>query len=464
MKIHKNPVKLLRNNGARKLIRITLIAIPAIALVIAGALWYASKNAPSASAGWWNDNWSYRKALVINHNKVTGDLTDFPVLVSLTDASLSTHAQEDGDDFKFLLSGTNEVLSHEIEKYASSTGELVAWVKVPTLSSTEDTVIYMYYGNAGVGSQEDAENVWVSNYKGVWHLNNATDASSTDSSLYGNTGTMVGSMAASSTGKIDGGLASYGNGDYINVANSPSLQISGNFTVSFWLKTDDFNSTWQTTVFDMSDWGNKTGWSFMDDGDGLNSLLFRVEGGGTSYDCEIPRSSVNDGNWHYIVGRRSGSTIYCYVDNVQKDSTGSTVMDINTTSDMTIGNNWETAVATVFLDEAQVSDIDRGTDWIETSYNNQNSPAAFFAEQAEETGPGPVGYWTFDEGLGTTAYDESGQGNDGTIAGAAWQDESMCVSGKCLYFDGTDDYVNIPECRLPERLPNHGRRLGKKHL
>ena len=53
--------------------------------------------------------------------------------------------------------------------------------------------------------------------------------------------------------------------------------------------------------------------------------------------------------------------------------------------------------------------------WIETEYNNQASPATFFAEQAEETGPGPVGYWTFDEGYGTTAHDESGQGNDGTI-------------------------------------------------
>ena len=32
--------------------------------------------------------------------------------------------------------------------------------------------------------------------------------------------------------------------------------------------------------------------------------------------------------------------------------------------------------------------------------------------------------------------------NDGSIAGATWQTEDQCVSGKCLYFDGTNDYVN----------------------
>ena len=66
----------------------------------------------------------------------------------------------------------------------------------------------------------------------------------------------------------------------------------------------------------------------------------------------------------------------------------------------------------------------------------------------EEKGPGPVAYWSFDEGYGDTAYDETDNGNDGTRGGGTpaykptWQDESMCVSGKCLSFDGVDDYVD----------------------
>mgnify|MGYP000996687515 CR=1 FL=1 len=52
----------------------------------------------------------------------------------------------------------------------------------------------------------------------------------------------------------------------------------------------------------------------------------------------------------------------------------------------------------------------------------------------------PVGYWKFDEGYGTTVYDSSGFGNNGTITGAAWTNNGKF--GKALSFDGADDYVN----------------------
>jgi len=42
------------------------------------------------------------------------------------------------------------------------------------------------------------------------------------------------------------------------------------------------------------------------------------------------------------------------------------------------------------------------------------------------------------EGTGTTAYDGSGNGNDATITGATWAEGKF---GKCLSFDGTDDYA-----------------------
>ena len=61
-------------------------------------------------------------------------------------------------------------LSHEIERYGSATGALVAWVKVPSLPSATDTVLFMYYSNGSATSQQDATNVWDSNYKAVWHL------------------------------------------------------------------------------------------------------------------------------------------------------------------------------------------------------------------------------------------------------------------------------------------------------
>jgi len=51
-----------------------------------------------------------------------------------------------------------------------------------------------------------------------------------------------------------------------------------------------------------------------------------------------------------------------------------------------------------------------------------------------------VGYWSFDDGSGTVAIDGSGNGNNGTLVnGPTWVDGT---SGKCLDFDGTNDYVN----------------------
>lgn len=56
---------------------------------------------------------------------------------------------------------------------------------------------------------------------------------------------------------------------------------------------------------------------------------------------------------------------------------------------------------------------------------------------------GLVGYWSFNEGLGTTAQDYSGQNNTGTlINGQFWQSLANCKSGTCLKFDGWE-YVDI---------------------
>ncbi len=175
-----------------------LISITALALITAGILYWTRKDATPAEAGWWNDSWSYRKAIVINHGYVTGDLENFPVLISLTDASLGTHAQADGDDIIF-ISQNGQKLSHEIEAFDNTTGKLAAWVKVPSLSSADDTQIFMYYGNAGVGNQEDAANVWNESYNGVYHLAGGSGA---DSTGYHRDGTA--SIGASSTAYIGG--------------------------------------------------------------------------------------------------------------------------------------------------------------------------------------------------------------------------------------------------------------------
>ncbi|MCK4459643.1 MAG: Ig-like domain-containing protein, partial [Methanosarcinales archaeon] len=53
-----------------------------------------------------------------------------------------------------------------------------------------------------------------------------------------------------------------------------------------------------------------------------------------------------------------------------------------------------------------------------------------------------MGLWHFDEEYGTTAWDSSGNNNDGTIHGASWTTGKL---DSALRFDGVNDYVSIPD-------------------
>jgi len=53
---------------------------------------------------------------------------------------------------------------------------------------------------------------------------------------------------------------------------------------------------------------------------------------------------------------------------------------------------------------------------------------------------GLVGYWDFEEGSGTTVYDRSSSGNNGTITGATYTNGRV---GGGMNFNGTSDYIDL---------------------
>ena len=52
-----------------------------------------------------------------------------------------------------------------------------------------------------------------------------------------------------------------------------------------------------------------------------------------------------------------------------------------------------------------------------------------------------------DEGYGTTSavHDQNNSVSAGSITGATWKTEDLCFDGKCLYFDGDQDYVKYSD-------------------
>jgi hypothetical protein len=75
--------------------------------------------------------------------------------------------------------------------------------------------------------------------------------------------------------------------------------------------------------------------------------------------------------------------------------------------------------------------------------NSLSSTHAFsFTTAAVALDPSLVGYWKFDEGSGTTAFDSSGNGNNGTWSGSGTHYTTGKVGSYAGQFNGSDDYVN----------------------
>ncbi|HMK15921.1 MAG TPA: DUF2341 domain-containing protein, partial [Methanomicrobiales archaeon] len=178
--------------------------------VLLSADLYGSLNLPPP--GWFSSSWYNRKKIIIKGSKVTGSLTDFPVLIYTgSDTNLQNEAQAGGNDILFTSWDGTTKLPHEIDNYTGiQSGSLLAWVKVPSLTAGTDTIIYMYYNNSDASNQQDPANVWTNGYRGVWHLNNAF----TDSTSNGNNGANTGSTDAA--GKVYRGRSFDGN-DYITI-------------------------------------------------------------------------------------------------------------------------------------------------------------------------------------------------------------------------------------------------------
>ena len=187
-----------------------------------------------------SEGWNYRKEINIDHTKVNGNLSNYPVLISTIDQDLRDNAQEDGDDILFMdAEGVAAKLYHEIDSFNGATGMLTAWVKVPMVSSAEDTVLYMYYGNLASTAQQFPEKAWDSHFQAVWHLNNNPAGGVLDSTAHDNDLTAYGSMSSSDLieGRVGKCLQFDGFDDYLLAPDSSSLKPA-EVTLLCWLNID----------------------------------------------------------------------------------------------------------------------------------------------------------------------------------------------------------------------------------
>jgi len=372
-----------------------------------------------AAANWYGTaGWGYRKKITIDHTKVaTSTQTNFPVLISRIDDDWRTVAndgkvgQDDGGDFMFTSSDGQAKLSHEIDKYSSSTGELIAWVRIPTLSASADTEIYMYYGNADCADQWDAAGgTWDSSFVMVQHMNE--DPSDADpafkDSAGSNDGMDYGDMTAGDqvAGQIDGSLDFDGADDYVEIADESNFDFgTGDWILGCWFKSDLAHN------------GTLAG-KGADGAGGIRYKIYVLDTGAIAVEIDdngvgIGKVNVtstattygNDGLWHYIVGVKDGNNLRLYIDGTEDAISPANITgmaSLNTDYPVVIGKIYNSAGAEYYqffdgiMDEVRISSTARSADWIETEYNNQSDPATFYEIGIQEVAsPTALTSWSY---------------------------------------------------------------------
>lgn len=356
----------------------------------------------SSNTSWYNGSWSSRKQITIDYTQVSGssDLTDFPLLISLgVDSDLAADAQADADDIVFTSADGTTILAHEIEYFDESTGELQAWVQIPTLSHTANTVIYMYYGNSGTSSQQNMTGVWHSNYKMVQHLQESpanNTAGHLDSTSNGIHGTPQGFDSTSTsntntTGIIDGADIFDGSNDFVDLGNV--LGFTSSFSASAWVYMEDYASCGNYYINKLGGSGARD-WSLMNE---CGGFLFRISENASTvvnqYSSVDP--SLYQNEWVHLVGVYNASTqkLDIFVNGVNTSANPSLVAptSINATSNaVRIGSRQsDSSYFDGKLDEVRVLNIPLSADWIATEFNNQDSPSTFYTVGTEESDSGP---------------------------------------------------------------------------
>jgi hypothetical protein len=345
-------------------------------------------------------SYQYSRAITIQGSQVPSTQTNFTVLVCANGASpcntsvsglnqtgAGAHvANANGDDIIFTSdSSCTSKLNWEMEDYVPSTGEMEAWVLIPSLTTSNQTM-YMCYGNSAISTFQGGAtgSAWDSNYGGVYHLPNGSSLSANDSTSNGNNGTVVGSVPATS-GQIDGaGSFSGSSSNYIDIGNSSTLTNATAFTISTWIYITAYPSVAGIIFARDNSTSGQRGYDLDIDPAGKPSIsIFQA----TDAESNIQGGSTMSLNtWYYVTMTyqyvSSGSSILTdYINGVGNDSVSTANgPDQTPTNDTYIGKRQYSGFDNPFtgsIDEVRFSNIVRSADWIKTEYNNQSSPSTF---------------------------------------------------------------------------------------
>lgn len=358
-------------------------------------------------------DWGRKCAVTIDYTKVGASLTDFPVLITkdmlpseMFDADGSYPALNGGGDVRFSSdSAGNTQLPLEVVSFVTdnnpTNGSCQMWVKVPSLSSSANTTIYVWYNKSGesqpaVTDTYGAQNVWRSEYKGVWNLNETSstryDSTANNNDLTDNNTVLYG------TGKFTGNAADFeaNNSERLSITDGTQtgLDITGNLSISGWVNFETApGATFQTFAMKYSG-GTQISYVFDVSQNGPRLYFSKLGNDGALVQKAYTFST---GTWYHVAVVFITSTSVELFVNGSSIGSGTHTKDAlyNSTANFQLGALQNDGN---YLDgKEQMFKVYAGaltSTWLSTEYNNQNSPSTFATAGTPETPSAPAATWT----------------------------------------------------------------------
>ncbi len=319
---------------------------------------------------------------VIDAQVSGGPHAAFPMVVSISAPWLrsTTNGGDVARDDAFDVSFTSDAaglsrLAHDLEVYVPTTGELVAWVRVPSLTAA--TVIYLHYGDpADMTDPQAPASVWDAAYELVAHMDGSGDATGKN--------TTAGTNLTSTTGKLGPAQTFDGSTSYATFGSAAvidNLWVGGG-TAEAWVFADSYGESGRGRVFD------KEGWIFFTyDGVSFNDTLSFAYNDGQWFGAD---GSLGLGAWHHIAVRYDSGAL-ANKPRFAVDGVAVTTVDLAQPS-----AGFDDDIYTTFagdaagssraydgiLDELRLSSVVRSDAWLLTQYRNQASPSTFYTVSA----------------------------------------------------------------------------------
>lgn len=334
-----------------------------------------------------------------------------------------THRDQNGVDIQAPNSRSNGYWYWRYFDLSDKVGKTINRVDVQQENDTDNVSWIAYYNNitirqykSGVSSTPQSEEV-TPGPVAYWKFDEGVDTTAHDSAGNNHGIFDAGSSSPSwqTEDKCISGKCVYfgGDGDRIYTPANFKGNFSG-ITVSGWIKSNTSSATYSRIV---SSWTP----GFIMALNTNNKL--RVYLWDDAEDVIDGVSNINDNNWHHIAFTVDTSTglSYIYIDGQEEASKNTTI-----TTNFIMSNRAfyfaEDRELKGFLDEVKIYPYARTADQVKADYAaglagmGGNSSVNIGGDSTGKSlSDGLIGYWTMDEGVGTTTLDKSGNNNTGTF-------------------------------------------------